>query len=154
MSKRLSTPHLVHITATTHMTQAESNFIKIVGQVPKLHSLIPRRRNDGGLESVGAETNARDPVLVRLLVRDSELAFSEGVPELDRAVTGEEEEESVRPKKSFEMRESLGLGRTLIFYGFLWLMRIPRFLWLSSVRDDMLLREFHSLSSRSLIRWS
>ena len=58
-----------------------------VGQVPNLHSLIPRGRNDCGLKSVGAEANARDPVLVCLDVGDGELAFSESVPELDRAVT-------------------------------------------------------------------
>ena len=60
----------------------------IVGLVPNLHSLIPRGQKNCGLKSVRAETNARDPVLVRLEVRNSELAFSEGVPKLDRVVTG------------------------------------------------------------------
>lgn len=52
-----------------------------------LDELIPARRDNDGVLGVGAEANARNPLGVAL-VGDGVLAVTEGVPELDRAVTG------------------------------------------------------------------
>lgn len=50
-----------------------------------LHELIPASADDDGVLGVGAEAHARHPLGVAL-VGDGELAVSEGVPQLDRAV--------------------------------------------------------------------
>jgi len=57
------------------------------GQVPDLNLLIPTRRHDDGAAGDGREANTADPVGVSL-VGQSELALSEGVPELDGLVSG------------------------------------------------------------------
>ncbi|KAJ0879195.1 hypothetical protein HanRHA438_Chr10g0448591 [Helianthus annuus] len=57
-----------------------------VGEVPDLDGLIPGGRNNGGLESVGAETNAAHPVSVRISVLNGVLALAQSVPELDGLV--------------------------------------------------------------------
>jgi hypothetical protein len=51
-----------------------------------LDDLVPSSRDDDGVQGVGREANARDPLGVALLL-DVELALSESVPELDGAVT-------------------------------------------------------------------
>lgn len=51
-----------------------------------LHKLIPASRDDDGVLGVGAEAHARHPLGVAL-VGDGELAVTQGVPELDGAVT-------------------------------------------------------------------
>lgn len=52
-----------------------------------LHELIPAAGHDNGVLGVGAEADARNPLGVAL-VGDGELAVTEGVPQLDGAVTG------------------------------------------------------------------
>ena len=59
-----------------------------IGQVPYLHSAVPRAGNDGGLERIGRESNAADPIGVGITVLDGVLALAEGVPELDGSVAG------------------------------------------------------------------
>ena len=51
-----------------------------------LNKLVPASRNNDGVLGVGAEADARNPLGVAL-VGDGELAVTEGVPELDGAVT-------------------------------------------------------------------
>lgn len=51
-----------------------------------LHNLIPASGDDDGVLGVGAEADAGNPVGVAL-VGDGELAVTQGVPELDGAVT-------------------------------------------------------------------
>lgn len=51
-----------------------------------LDNLVPSGGDDDGVEGVGGEADARDPLGVALVL-DVELALSEGVPELDGAVT-------------------------------------------------------------------
>lgn len=57
-----------------------------VGEVPDLDRTVPRGRDNSGLERVGAEPHAADPVPMGLAVGDGVLALAESVPELDRAV--------------------------------------------------------------------
>ena len=52
-----------------------------------LDKLVPTSGDDDGVLGVGAEANAGHPLGVALL-GDGELAVTEGVPELDGAVTG------------------------------------------------------------------
>lgn len=52
-----------------------------------LDKLVPASGDDDGVGGVGAEADARDPLGVAL-VGDGELAVTEGVPELDGAITG------------------------------------------------------------------
>ena len=52
-----------------------------------LDELVPTSRDDDGVLGVGREADARDPLGVAL-VGDGVLAVTEGVPELDRPVTG------------------------------------------------------------------
>nr|GMC49608.1 Zinc finger, CCHC-type [Ipomoea batatas] len=59
-----------------------------VGQIPDFHGAVPRRRDDGGLQSIRAETHARYPFGVPVLVLNRVLALTQGVPQLDGAVTG------------------------------------------------------------------
>ena len=55
--------------------------------VPYLHELVPATGNNDGVLGVRRETDARRPLGVALL-GDGVLAVTEGVPELDAAVTG------------------------------------------------------------------
>ena len=57
-----------------------------VGQVPHLDDSVPTSRHDQGLLSGGRETDARDPVVVLVLL-DGVLALTKGVPELDGLIT-------------------------------------------------------------------
>nr|GMC80188.1 Zinc finger, CCHC-type [Ipomoea batatas] len=59
-----------------------------VGQIPDFDGSIPRPRNNGGLESAGAEANTRNPFVVTIGVLNSVLALTQSVPQLDGAVTG------------------------------------------------------------------
>lgn len=52
-----------------------------------LHKLVPTSGHDDRVLGVGAEADAGDPVGVALL-GDGELAVTQGVPQLDRSVTG------------------------------------------------------------------
>lgn len=56
-----------------------------VGQVPDLDDLVPAGGNDQWLLGGRRETDARDPVVVLVLL-DGVLALTQGVPELDRLV--------------------------------------------------------------------
>lgn len=51
-----------------------------------LNNLVPSGRDDDGVRGVGAESDTADPLGVAVL-GDVELALSEGVPQLDGAVT-------------------------------------------------------------------
>nr|GMC49595.1 Zinc finger, CCHC-type [Ipomoea batatas]GMC55423.1 Zinc finger, CCHC-type [Ipomoea batatas] len=59
-----------------------------VGEIPDFHGAVPRRRHDGGLQSIRAETHTRYPFRVPVLVLNRVLALAQGVPQLDGAVTG------------------------------------------------------------------
>ena len=59
-----------------------------VGQVPHLNGPVPGGGDDGWLERVGAESHARDPVVVPVLLLDGVLALAKGIPKLNRAVAG------------------------------------------------------------------
>lgn len=52
-----------------------------------LDELVPTSRDDDGVLGVGREAHARHPLGVTL-VGDGVLAVTQGVPELDRSVTG------------------------------------------------------------------
>ena len=52
-----------------------------------LHKLIPSTRDNNWILGIWAEADTRHPVSVSL-VGDSELAVTQGVPQLDRTVTG------------------------------------------------------------------
>ena len=65
-----------------------------VGQVPDLDNLVPARRDDQRLLGRGRESNARDPVVV-LVVLNRELALTEGVPQLDGLVAAGRDDLSV-----------------------------------------------------------
>lgn len=56
-----------------------------VRERPNLHELIPTSRDNDGGTSGRRETNARDPVVVALVL-DCELAVTEGVPQLHGAI--------------------------------------------------------------------
>ncbi|MDG2774649.1 hypothetical protein P7M68_24350, partial [Vibrio parahaemolyticus] len=58
-----------------------------VGQVPNLNGAVPRGRNNSGLKGARAETDAAYPIRMRIAVLDCVLTLSQGVPQLDRAVT-------------------------------------------------------------------
>ena len=55
-------------------------------EVPNLHKVVPAARHDGGVGHAGREAHARNPILVAILFAHGELAFAEGVPQLDGAV--------------------------------------------------------------------
>jgi len=57
-----------------------------VGQIPHLDQLVPAGRHDDGIGVGGGETDARDPFRVTVLL-NGVLADTEGVPQLDGAVT-------------------------------------------------------------------
>ncbi|RAL41491.1 hypothetical protein DM860_010285 [Cuscuta australis] len=59
-----------------------------VGQIPHLHSFIPRSRDDRGMDIVRAESNARNPLAVTVGVLNSVLALAESVPQLNCLVPG------------------------------------------------------------------
>jgi len=56
-------------------------------ELPNLDELVPASGDNDGVLGVGAEANAGNPLGVAL-VGDGELAVTEGVPQLDGAVTG------------------------------------------------------------------
>lgn len=56
------------------------------GSIAYLDELVPASGDNDGVLGVGAEANARNPLGVAL-VGDGELAVTEGVPQLDGAVT-------------------------------------------------------------------
>lgn len=57
------------------------------GSIAYLDELVPASGDNDGVLGVGAEANAGNPLSVAL-VGDGELAVTEGVPQLDGAVTG------------------------------------------------------------------
>lgn len=59
-----------------------------VSQVPYFDSAVPGSGDDGGLESVGAEANAANPVGMCIGILNSVLALTEGIPEFNGAVAG------------------------------------------------------------------
>lgn len=58
-----------------------------VAKAPHLHELVPSARNDDGGLSVGAETDAANPLSVTSLLKGV-LALTENVPQLDGLVAG------------------------------------------------------------------
>ena len=58
-----------------------------LGDIAYLDELVPASGDDDGVLGVGAEADAGNPLGVAL-VGDGELAVTEGVPQLDGAVTG------------------------------------------------------------------
>lgn len=58
-----------------------------VSQVPDLDGTIPAAGNNDGVGVVGGEADARYPIGVAIFL-DGELAFGQGVPQLDGLVTG------------------------------------------------------------------
>lgn len=59
-----------------------------------LDDLVPTSRDNHGVHRVGRESNARDPLGVTV-VGDVELAFTQGVPQLDSSVSGSRDDLSV-----------------------------------------------------------
>jgi hypothetical protein len=59
-----------------------------------LDDLVPSSRDNDGVHGVRGEPNARNPLGVTVLL-DVELALSEGVPELDGAVSGSRDDLTV-----------------------------------------------------------
>jgi hypothetical protein len=56
-------------------------------ELPDLDELVPSTADDDWVLGVRAESNARNPIRVSLL-SDSELAVTEGVPELNSTIAG------------------------------------------------------------------
>ena len=62
------------------------NGIERFGHDAHLDDLVPTSGNNDGVHGVGRESNARDPLGVAVL-GDVELAFTQGVPQLDGSVS-------------------------------------------------------------------
>ena len=71
-----------------------------VAQIPNLDSLIPRRRDNGGLTRAGTEPNTANPIGVSITILNGVLALTEGVPELDSTVTGSRNDLTVVDRES------------------------------------------------------
>ena len=65
-----------------------------VGEIPDLDDLVPTSRNDEGLLGGRRESDARNPVVVIVLL-NGVLALAQGVPELDGLVTSGRDDLSV-----------------------------------------------------------
>jgi len=58
-----------------------------VREVPHLNGTVPRRRHNSWLKRAGAETHTANPIRMSITVLNGVLAFTKGIPQLDRAVT-------------------------------------------------------------------
>ena len=79
-----------------------------VSQIPNLDDLVPTSRNNQWLLGGGRETNARDPVVVLVLL-NGVLALAQGVPELDALVATGRDDLSVISRET--NREDIALVR-------------------------------------------
>lgn len=74
-----------------HLKSKDTSLDDLLRKKPRviayLDELVPAGGDNDGVLGVGAEANAGDPLSVAL-VGDGELAVTEGVPQLDGAVTG------------------------------------------------------------------
>ncbi len=68
-------------------------------EVPDLNEAIPTGRHDQGSVKVGREADAGDPLLVAIL-SDGELALTEGVPQVNGAITRAGDDLSVVGRES------------------------------------------------------
>ncbi|GMQ04680.1 hypothetical protein CsSME_00050020 [Camellia sinensis var. sinensis] len=59
-----------------------------IGQIPNLHSSIPRRRHNRRLKIIRAKSNTTDPIGMSITILNRVLTLTQSVPQLDRAVSG------------------------------------------------------------------